>query len=497
MTNEHPTVYVFIGEVSGVSCESLANAKTAFCIKMGSSAPAEQQDLLIRGIKARIQSNERGLNIKRVFVYAVADATCCAKQVEVLSERLKTLFREDFSSVRLTLAVLLNESNGDGFFEERTVATRNFLITIEKTETFDCIFLLSNRNENGEVRMFSQKNNSAILAALPVINSTESHLYEILAARSRMRGKTLFASAGFWQESASDKNIINAGFRHLAESFEAELLKAGDTGQSPAFQETIYPPFEACQVNSKKHTTPENLLKISNNVTSVAAKPLKFWELWGRTVKEAEEMLYGKEVERFFRRVYPECEKNFMNPFVPKACQKYEAKSKSLKHAISEEEYLRKIISETEQKIANISAEVKHKESSICRCWPWRGVDYVKDIIGELYVLHFLLNQPESAVAELKNRHRHVKSYLDYMRGLIKILKSLPATPDALKETAKTPFDDSSAPLAISLLRDDGLIRERHILTTEDGQSGLLRLIGGFTPQDLTRWNAMEKAISR
>ncbi|MCL2387194.1 MAG: hypothetical protein FWC89_06540 [Defluviitaleaceae bacterium] len=469
----NPTVFLFL-DVTDASeilqqAERTHQSGAVFCLD------AEN----VKATTARIQANEGGLNIKRVNIYVVATAEDSqAGEARDWGVRLRELFCEDFAAVDLTLVVLLNES-------EQTPNTYKFLnASGEYANSYDKFFILSDRNERDEILPESKKNLHATVAALPLVNVCESHFNEILAAKINERNKVLFASAGFWQKPPP-LHEENIALHRLADILSHEMVEGTRDGRNAARLEN--------RVISARE-------EVISKVTSVAAKPLRIWELWGRNIKEAEDLLYGKEAERFFNRAL---EAAAQAPITEDIQSEITRDTKKLRQAASEEEQLNQAITETESRIRVLKDELEHAQATIIRVKLRHDIDYVKDQIGECYVIRFNLHHHKQTLTRLTEKHSRLKSYLEYIEGVIETIKALPLPEETTQPTPEeayayiTTHAEILAPLAISLLRDDGLIREQHLLPDPRNNFRLLRIIGGFTPQNLTRWNSMESAARK
>jgi len=478
----NPTIYVFLWETR-VREEVLRCAERTH----PADAVFELNIDNIRSTKARIQANEGGLNLSRVNVYAVVSAENPqgAELVESAGKKIRTLFREDFAAVDMTLAVILNESNEecDLNFEERNAATYKFLMKLaERDSFFNRIFLLSDKNEYGEVLPTGKKNICEIVAALPLLNLTQSHFNEIIESKIKESGRMLFASAGFWQKPLSQPSHFadNRALHKFAEILEKEME---DEAEGLAGK---------VRNGELKHS----LSEIIKNISSVAAKPLRIWNLWGRSVKEAEILLYGNEAEKFFKKHYlcaydGEAE----SPIIPEKMP--------LQEVAATEKQLQEALLEIKNTITLLTDSIA--ETSISRIKLFQTIDYIKTKIGEYYALRFELQNINVMHDRLMAEHGLIKSYLEHIRDVIKNLKALPIEEPPEKNTAMPSSEDCEyltthaetlAPIAISLLRNDGLISEQHILPNTDGEIFLLRIIGGFTLKDLSRRNAMQEAAA-
>jgi len=409
----------------------------------------------VRGTIAKIQANEGGLRLNRVNIYIVA----AAENPEALSfaenagERARENFCEIFGAVDITLVVLLDESNDCENVSERNANTNKFL-TEFSARAFDKIFLISNKNEYGEI--FRENNIYSLVAALPVINFIAPQFNEALAAKTAT-GKKIFASAGLWEKPPSpiDENFVLHKFaKIIEEEFNTESPEKSEKTRADFHFSTDS--FSQCEIIS--------------NIASVAAKPKKFWELWGHSLKDAEKILFGDEAEKFFER-------NYFSKII--SSDEIKIEKKLLRQTVCEETELRKIISETENKMRELKNRMIQAEAVICRL---RSVDYVKNQIGETYALRYEYENLRIALERQKNELSRIDSYLDYIRGVVQTLKALPLS--EISEPPEKNHEEPHAPIQISLLRNDGLIQETHAFRNINDDPCLLRIIGGFTLQD-------------
>ena len=428
-------------------------------------------------------------------------------------------FREDFTYVDMTLVAVLNESNEAGDagqkereyasdlqrpedadaaspgnagctnftdFEARDAATYNFLKEIssrfaassntERNRYFDRVFLLSNKNEHGEVRIRNFENICETIAGLPLLNTTDSRFSEILAARAHEEGRVLFASAGCWLKPPS-RVAENIEMHRLAEEMQREIEYSEKT--TPGGE------FPANRAGFDVFPGPEEIVE---NIASVAAKPLRFRHLWGYTIKEAENILYGDAVANFF-------EKNYARAFSGESEHPANSENMPLSEVAARERFLREAVSKAEILVRDIQADIEQTYAMQCPKNPFLGIDYVKTVIGENYARLFEARRLQAEIAKKTAEHTHCTARLESARIQIEELKALPIIDENEKSATEafallTTRAETIAHIAISLLRDDGLLRETQALTDASGEPCILRLIGGFTVKDLTRWGA-------
>jgi hypothetical protein len=408
--------------------EKLYPEGTFFCAE-----PAEFANAI-----AFVQANKAALNIKRVNIFAVLDET--AADIHKISQ-----FSENFTAVDITIICV---GKNEQFLSSATLT--------------DKIFVLTPRNERDEV--FPEPRLCEIIAALPLIHATDTRFSESLAAK--IQDRPLFASAGFWQKPPP-KYAENRALHKLAESMEEEIREGRKTAG------TLSPhPCELFEKSSTKTLT----FQIQSDMVSVSAVPLRGWGLWGKSVKEAEKLLFGGEARKFFERNFANNNEFLME--IDCICDK-----KPLREVVAKEREMVQNISKSANEIVATESEIAHLENfKIGFC---KSVDYVKDKVGELYELRYKLYELQRVHGQFSEEHSVLVAYLENIRNTIKNIKKLPVeenenVPENIRAEA-----ERLAPLAISLLRDDGLLRETHIVPNENGDPRVLRLVGGFALQDV------------
>ena len=517
---QNPTLYVQINNDIIIEAEKTHPTGGVFFLHINDASDA---DNLIRESKAKLQSAECELSIQRVNIYVIAHAHDPDRLVVDIGERLRILFAEDFANFHITLAVLLDESNKpDLDYETHNKTAFEFLTALTGHTAFDRIFLLSNRNEHG--RIYASNHKEMLLAYLPILHTTDSNFNEAVTAKAKVAGRVLFASAGVGVcDEVKDENSNNRKLHKLAQILEAEmttdLQTRGDT--------------------CPKTTVPKSIVA---DIGSVAAKPLSSLNLKGMTVKDAEYLLYGNSAANFFERNYAEgmiphlqehqnaadAERDMVHPNVvgagqetftpltvpnagreaftpltvpnarreaftsfttPNAETTHPETPLLLRDAISEEKQLALLLETLPTEISFLSQELSKKERT--QLGFFRGVDVAKTAIGECYAIKYKIASLQTLLQKATLRHNSLFNYIGYMREVIESLKSLPVDPppEIPQEILISQVQERAA-LNISLLRDDGLIHETHIFD-ETSRPVVLRLIGGFALEDLTRYNAM------
>jgi len=236
--------------------------------------------------------------------------------------------------------------------------------------------------------------------------------------------------------------------------------------------------------------------KIVADVTSVAARPLSFFNLKGLSVKEAEQLLYGESALRFYEENYS------VSLLDNSVLHSDNSNSLTLYKAVAEEKRLREILEELSYEKIQLSQELSQasiKTFSLTDILQMRTlslsrlVDHAKDAIGECYAIRQKLDWVNEMYSQVCTRHAILESYLGYMRDVIAALKGLPITPIIEESHEQLLIQaETRAILNISLLRTDGLIHEKYVLG-DPSSLCILRIIGGFSLEDLTRYNSIRE----
>lgn len=481
---QSPTLYVLVGSIKDTDIitevEKTHPAGAAMHLFINKKSDIDNH---IRSSKARLQEC-RNLNVQRANIYVVTKAhePGARELVQKIGNSIRKLFTEDFATFHITLAVFLNESNEldqDGIpYNIRCRATYEFLAALTGETAFDTLFLLSDRNESGRVSEENHQNAYNFMAHLPLLHCLMSDFDKLLARKVRETGRVLFASGGIGtgleDEPADDEQYENFPFdkrrnsswHMLAQVLENELAE----GTKSSYDNPI----------DKYDITNIELTQIIEDIASVAAKPISFLELRNMSAKEAEQLLFGDNAIRFFEKTYD------TKPLINKNATKL-----SLKKAVAEEIYLKDMMSSLLAQISHLTQTLAKKEET--RLGIFNSIDDTKEIIGECYALKYKLNILWAKHAEATARHAILAGYLEHICNIINTLKSFP-TEIPVEETSEQVLlrAEERAVLNISLLRDDGLIHEKHILGTPQNPC-VLRLIGGFALEDLTRYNAIRE----
>ncbi|MCL1862498.1 MAG: hypothetical protein FWF78_02910 [Defluviitaleaceae bacterium] len=402
---KNPIVYILSDESEEIIKKRILCDDVAF-IMDSSSPPAHTI--------SKIQQNSAKLNLSRINLYALNIQPTAAAI-------LRKAFTKNFPTINMTL-LITNE---------------NILRTLSDNENpYDQIFIFTQKNELGEILPTAQENISEIIAALPLINTTSSTFNEAISAR--MKERITLASAGFWQPPPSPTEE-NRRLHKLADDMEKELLK-----HCAPYPHHHQNPFEG---------TPN--LEICDCISGVASRPLRFWNLIGKNIHEAEKLLFGDEAKKNFCKYFLEEENPQMDD-------------------INNENHLLRAIEAITQQINHLTDALQEAEGEIIKIQP---INYIKIKIGETYATRHRLQQAKNIHARLQLQQNSLQNHMTLLREKIKTYKSLPI------EAPPIPLGE--APIAISLLRDDALLREEHIVKNANGELCRLRLVGGFGVDDM------------
>jgi len=428
-----PVLYVYLEDVAELHLQG------AFALRLGAGCDFEKA---LRGVKVAIQENRGGLDMRRVDIYIVASAQGLPQVACRAGQAAKRVFAPDFATHYITMAVLLSQSSAGEDYAARLANNRRFLAAAEGwSGVANTIILLSDRNQRGEVSPANQRSCQQALAHLPLLPDISSfHLQ--MAAMAQAAGRMLFATAGF--ASREEAWEIKPILQKLANIIE-ESLNA-----------TAAPP----ELSAEK---PEN---IAHHMISVAAKPLRRWQLIGHRLKDAETLLYGQACQGFY-----------IENFAPHTPQAPAQITMPLVQLAQEEARLRQSIASLVTLTATLKSQLDDKKSA--QIGLLKSVDDVKNRIGDYYAA---LHQHDIAAARLAAE----TAMYGLIHGYMATLQHTAAAIHALPTAKPAPTEEPAAPLNVPLLRDDGLIHERHVV----GGRHILRLVGGFTLQDL--WNAPE-----
>jgi len=452
LKNNFPVVFGFFGErINEVKLDSFEVIENI----------SDDFDEQINDVKRRLVSGEKEFNLNKVYFCGVADASKddCFKVLEH-GKKIRLIFQQDFTTVSLSLIVLLSERH-----KKNNTTIFEFLNEISKPGlVYDQIFILSDKNEMGVVNEKNWINLCKSIAYIPQINNLPSHFCEIVTKKAEELDKQVFISAGFWQEENENQvKVLDSksveGFKKLASILEKKMS-----------EKKINNTFtDESKINDFSH--PANST-VAENIVSVAAKPLRFWELWGMDIKKSEKLLFENEAKNFFANNYIN---NEPNENKPEAIQLPLTKAVELEtRLLNEKQNLEDIILDLK---SDIKKEENKKPSPFSQLT--KSIDDIKNDIGNIYEKKYELCLLEHEHKKISTKYLQINEYLNYIRGLVKELKNLkPETPPEKENNQK-----KSAPYAISLIRTDGLIEESFELC--DDKNTFIRFIGGFTLENM------------
>jgi hypothetical protein len=289
MTAVHPVLYVFLAGAHDLEQEIKKRALSgAFFLTLPNDNADKRRS--IQSVMAEIQRNEAGFNLKRVYIYMVVQSHKMVDDFESSDLRLiQSVFGGNSILPNMTLCALTYESlepyDGDDMgYEVRAAKTVRFLSSLDGLSVFfNRTFLLSDRDENNTVHPKHWASIYEILSRLPLVHDTDSRLYEMLDARIVAEGRPLYLSAGIVLEAYPDISDAGMGIvsRFARNAFGVRRYAGTTPNPSDISVQTIV-----------------------NQMQSVAANPVGIFQLRGLTLAEAETVLFGDRMERFFMEQY-------------------------------------------------------------------------------------------------------------------------------------------------------------------------------------------------
>jgi hypothetical protein len=443
----HPVLYVFLGGARCLAHEIQARAQEVhpcggvFFLSLPEGEGDTRRAAIT--VKARIQQNEAGLNLKRVYIYIVAQGHRpeAGAGLQSFANTLRTVFAEDFTVPDLSLCVLLRESlEPSDRYEARASAISRLLSNLaEASALYDRVFLLSDRNETGALHPAHWPLIYEAVARLPLTHSTPSRLYGMLDAKKTAEGRPLFLSAG-----------INP----------AEALPPSEADPSVA---NAHPPEAVPTAPIPDHV-------IIGGIQSVAARPLNIFHFYGLTLAEAEAALFGDGAARFFESNYlSRCGAGAIAP-----CPDDNALS---------------------HQIALLSHRLETALAAPCKAW---HVAAIKRKIAGAYALRYRLHLLQAAQAARTRQNEAERAKEERTRqGEARYRESL-----SRLRTAPMPPCAISLVRYDGLLREDfifaaadceGLFQSHHThFIPAPGAPCVLRVLGGFPMEALTRHGVLQ-----
>lgn len=500
---KNPTLYIFAGniDINAIQEQILlmhGPDEVVFAhINKDSSIDAQ-----IRIAKSNLQDLSTAsthLDVTRTNVYVVANAfeQDMKMHVEMLSIRLRQLIAEDFSSFYITLVALLNEANNALDYDEINRNTYKFLLMLTGETGFDRVFLLSNRNQWGQVNEANQKNVHKTIASLPFLNTASSYFNSAVTAKESKVSRVLFASAGVGSVHSAD-NTDDAG----------DFLTNGEANQY--WHKLAHILEDECKLHRNvvegNYLRTDELVDVFNgilgydcntffstvvaDITSVASKPIASHKLKGLTVLEAENAIFGENIKEFMTRNYSDLA-FYCGKVSSDILDLAPDKLKQLRLLVEEQATLHDMVAALDLEILNLKQDIMHRAQETVKFFA--TMYSVKETIGKYYASKLkleILQERRHLVSEYLAK---VSQFLDHMRSVIHALTAL-KLPEKIEMIPETLLQEAmeNAGLNISLLRDDGLVHETHVLGTSESPV-VLKVIGGFSLEDMIRYNAMRQ----
>jgi len=334
----HPSVFVLLGDEGDTyedllrfSSESAADGVFFLLIPTESMEAGSVGAVhAIRALKADIQRNEARLNVKRVNISVLIQATMVQEGIsEKAGLLLRSLFSEDFPIVYISLFILLSESNIQENFEKRSAASLRLLYEVQRFQNenyvgqmelqlesgggiipiahngalYQLAWLLSDRNEYDTVSDENRQNNLAAISSLHFLTHTDSRFEDTV--HKKEQGTALFVTAGMAKLTKPNREIAFTVFRRVMEHIAGQI---GDsTGKTETARTYIQTYLEALPEHPSVQAAmsePISEEKMSHGMMSVTANSVNGRALHKKTLYEVEQLLYDDRAKRFFEVNY-------------------------------------------------------------------------------------------------------------------------------------------------------------------------------------------------
>jgi len=376
----HPCLYI---DLWGLGLEDAIASPAAFFLHSAG-------ETAIHEVKARIQENSRGLNLRRLHIYIAATNQNQNQQIGEIASVLRESFSGDFPLVRLNLCIFISgmSPGTTGCCDEWPVAS-----------LFDRCYLLSDHNEYGELNASNRQTNIKLLAYLPLTHQPASQFDEILTAKALSEKRQLFVSVGFAQ---LEKPSIYAAIRHVVQMSLADYLERA-ISTPPAYEEP-----------TNIHIFDDE--KIIKDIVSVPSCPIHKNNLRGQTIQSAENLIFGGDAMRFYKDNYS-CKLSYNMPDI-NICPS---------NVTTQEHRLSLDLAAISKQIAIDSSRLDATMKAPCKTGLFK--QSIKKQIAEAYALRLTRDKLQAVYNELSTRHRQVISYVQKIHELIADLKSTPSPP--------------------------------------------------------------------
>jgi len=422
----------------------------------------ESLDMLERDIRTKKADMQNYISAGRMDIFIVTDANepDIMTLIKSVGETAREIFTEDFIVVKVNLLIFITEANEPiEDYAIRANTTYNLLVDLTAPYAFDIIFLLSDRNELGVVNAGNHIKACNGISALPSVLK-KSDFYENMMQAAAARGRVLFASLGFGEVDCKIHEEYVPD-RALALNLAEILENAISTPNEEHFIDISIPISEH---------------EMQRAIAANVANPISVHSLIGTNLAQVEEMLFEHRAFAFYKENF------YITPSVynPSTIllSSLPARLKTLSGTIA-------ILLEC----INIERRaLEEKVNKPLRFSLYKGIDNAKCEIGSHYYKKFSIEYLEKKLAYLNTEKEEISSFLDSVTMTIDALKEIPP----VSKIDLLPQAEKNAALNISLMRNDGLIFEEVTLGMPEFPS-VLRIVGGFVPEDLTRFNAMAK----
>lgn len=407
-------------------------------------------------IKAKIQKLHTHLSLTAINIYIATSAINYKENTLAICQSIQQIFMEDFNQVSINLVALLTETSekmSHMSLKKRRNRTHRFLISLTGEHPFNHIFLLSDCNQKGQISPRNIKNAYKVLACLPFLQSSD--FAQSMASKALYGKRVLFCTAGVGYAPTPPTNIHT---KNHWEAFANHL--------NHSLIEFIHPDITPVKIDTQP---------IAQAIAAAPAADILPHKLWGKTMAQGESALFGDTLPHFIASNF-----SYTSPQV--------MLQGSIDKLVVEKTRLQLHIAQLTTAIAKIKKNVENPS----KIKPFARISDIKLAIGKYHGLQFALGNLKNALDIYTQGYTQLHEFLQYLGHIASTLNQLPqvATPSWEAQLAQA---QESPWLNISLLRDDGLVREK-IVVDAQGSPYVLHVAGGFYLEDLTRYQAMRGA---
>ena len=369
----------------------------------------------VRSVKSEIQRNTARLNIKRINVSVIIPPTMAYSQerdYKKAGQLLAGLFGEDFPIVHLSLFVLLSESNSQNNFEARSAASLRLLQQIKEfqkeEQIYRLVWLLSDRNEHDVVSEENFENNLAIIGFLHSFSAhSDSNFEDSLKSHYKDKGEAIFVTAGMAQLTKPYKEIGFSVFRKTFISIaDSEIQPTDNVSDAKTIRDTHMKNFvrwDSGSVTTQVLTSfvehPVVLAAVGVAVSeedmlremeSIAINKINGRVLHKKSIREAEEQLFGKRAKLFYDANYKMDDVDNLKEILAQVLDMVQDHIGCVGLSAANQYrdgYLPEAIADLDNRITGYSQEIELRCQSLYIHKPFRGISGAISAIAGIYAV--------------------------------------------------------------------------------------------------------------